>query len=176
MANKVGSHYEKFQRGLRALQEGGGWLGYRSCRSSPSRYVPAMHRIQFHHLVQQASDWRPRRNPLMDLLLAVASQGSISAAARTLALSYRYVGRACVGNRNWARTIVWEKGQSARLTEFGTKLLWGRAPGAGAAGTANRNPARRSERAFAVAFDPHAHVVTPLPATTMRRVPCANTH
>ena len=55
--------------------------------------------------------------------------------------------------------LIWEKGQSARLTEFGSKLMW--AEGQAQARLAPQIEALRSEleRAFAVAFDPLAHVV-----------------
>jgi molybdate-binding protein len=56
--------------------------------------------------------------------------------------------------------LVWEKGQSARLSEFGAKLMW--AERRAQARLAPQIEALQSEleRAFAVAFDPHAHVVT----------------
>jgi molybdate transport repressor ModE-like protein len=102
------------------------------------------------------------RNPLIDLLQAVSTHGSISAAARQLGLSYRHVWGEL---KRWEQELgnellVWEKGQSARLTEFGTKLMW--AEGQAQARLAPQIEALRSEleRAFAVAFDPDAHVVT----------------
>lgn len=57
----------------------------------------------------------------MDMLHAVQEEGSISGASRALDLSYRHVWGAL---KNWeqklGRTlIVWDKGQHARLTEFG---------------------------------------------------------
>jgi putative molybdopterin biosynthesis protein len=62
----------------------------------------------------------------MDLLHAVREQGSISKASKALDLSYRHVWGAL---KDWEQTlgrelIVWDKGQRARLTEFGEKLLW----------------------------------------------------
>jgi putative molybdopterin biosynthesis protein len=56
--------------------------------------------------------------------------------------------------------VVWEKGQSARLTEFGNKLMW--AERQAQARLAPQIEALRGdlERAFAVAFDDKAHVVT----------------
>jgi len=102
------------------------------------------------------------RNPLIDLLQAIATHGSISAAARALHLSYRHVWGEL---KRWEQVLgsellVWEKGQSARLTEFGSKLMW--AEGQAQARLAPQIEALRSEleRAFAVAFDPDAHVVT----------------
>lgn len=102
------------------------------------------------------------RHPLMDLLQAVAQQGSISAAARELNLSYRHVWGEL---KRWEdvmghELIVWEKGQSARLTEFGDKLMW--AERQTQARLAPQIEALRAdlERTFAVAFDPKAHVLT----------------
>ena len=102
------------------------------------------------------------RNPLIDLLQAVSTQGSISAGARALGLSYRHVWGELkrwegeLGNER----VVWEKGQAARLTEFAAKLMW--AESQAQARLAPQIEALRGdlERAFAVAFDPQAHVVT----------------
>nr|WP_310625484.1 substrate-binding domain-containing protein [Limnohabitans sp.] len=101
-------------------------------------------------------------HPLMALLQALADQGSISAAARQLSLSYRHVWGEL---KRWEdvlghELIVWEKGQSARLTEFGDKLMW--AERLTQARLAPQLEALRAdlERTFAVAFDPQAHVLT----------------
>jgi putative molybdopterin biosynthesis protein len=98
----------------------------------------------------------------MALLQSVDQHGSISAAARELGLSYRHVWGEL---KRWETSlgqllIVWEKGQSARLTEFGTKLMW--AERQTQARLAAQIQALRAdlERTFAVAFDPHAHVLT----------------
>lgn len=102
------------------------------------------------------------RNPLLDTLHAVQQHGSISAAARSLQLSYRHVWGEL---KRWEQQLgnellVWEKGQSARLSEFGHKLLW--AERQAQARLAPQIEALRAdlERAFAVAFDPAAHVLT----------------
>lgn len=102
------------------------------------------------------------RNPLLDTLHAVQQHGSISAAARSLQLSYRHVWGEL---KRWEQQLgnellVWEKGQSARLSEFGDKLLW--AERQAQARLAPQIAALRAdlERAFAVAFDPAAHVLT----------------
>jgi molybdate transport repressor ModE-like protein len=102
------------------------------------------------------------RNPLIDLLQAVSTHGSISAGARALGLSYRHVWGEL---KRWEielgnELLVWEKGQSARLSEFGDKLMW--AERQAQARLAPQIEALRSdlERAFAVAFDANAHVVT----------------
>jgi putative molybdopterin biosynthesis protein len=98
----------------------------------------------------------------MALLQSVALHGSISAAARELGLSYRHVWGEL---KRWETSlgqslIVWEKGQSARLTEFGTKLMW--AERQTQARLAPHIQALRAdlERTFAIAFDPQAHVLT----------------
>lgn len=121
-----------------------------------------MHRLQFHYTLSRDSSPAQVRNPLMDLLQAVSSQGSISAGARALGLSYRHVWGEL---KRWEQElgnelIVWEKGQSARLTEFGAKLMW--AERQAQARLAPQIEALRAdlERAFAVAFDANAHVVT----------------
>ncbi|MEY3489438.1 MAG: hypothetical protein RL655_1006, partial [Pseudomonadota bacterium] len=94
----------------------------------------------------------------MALLQSVDEQGSISAAARALGLSYRHVWGEL---KRWETSlghslIVWEKGQSARLSEFGTKLMW--AERQTQARLAAQIQALRAdlERTFAIAFDPQA--------------------
>ncbi len=121
-----------------------------------------MHRLQFHYTLGRDSSPALVRNPLIDLLQAVSSHGSISAAARALGLSYRHVWGEL---KRWEDAlgnglVVWEKGQSARLTEFGSKLMW--AERQAQARLAPQIEALRGEleRAFAVAFDEHAHVAT----------------
>lgn len=129
-----------------------------------------MHRLQFHYTLSRdhgtdrgtASGPALIRNPLIDLLQAVAIHGSISAASRGLGLSYRHVWgelkrwESELGNE----LIVWEKGQPAQLSEFGTKLMW--AERQAQARLSPQIEALRSnlERAFAVAFDDNAHVLT----------------
>ena len=102
------------------------------------------------------------RNPLIDLLQAVSAQGSISRGARALGLSYRHVWGEL---KRWEQElgnelVVWEKGQSAKLTEFGAKLMW--AERQAQARLAPQIEALRAEleRSFAVAFDDKSHVVT----------------
>lgn len=102
------------------------------------------------------------RNPLMDLLYAIREHGSISAAAKAVGFSYRHVWGEL---KKWEQTlghtlVIWEKGHPARLSEFGDKLLWAErqaqarlAPQIGALYA-------DLERAFAVAFDDAAHVVS----------------
>ena len=126
-----------------------------------------MHKIQLSYLLQaERSSARghgtPIRNPLMDLLYAVREQGSISKASKALDLSYRHVWGTL---KNWEVTlgralIVWDKGQHARLTDFGEKLLW--AERQAQARLAPQIEALRGdiERAFSTAFDDNAHVLT----------------
>lgn len=121
-----------------------------------------MHRLQFHYTLSRDSSPALVRNPLIDLLQAVSTHGSISAGARALGLSYRHVWGEL---KRWEgelghELVVWEKGQPARLTEFGAKLMW--AERQAQARLAPQIEALRSdlERAFAVAFDDNAHVVT----------------
>jgi molybdate transport repressor ModE-like protein len=92
----------------------------------------------------------------------VAQQGSISAAARALGLSYRHVWGAL---KRWeeqlgGELVTWGKGQSAQLSEFGAKLLW--AERQAQARLAPQIAALHAdlERAFAVAFDDSTHVLT----------------
>jgi putative molybdopterin biosynthesis protein len=65
------------------------------------------------------------RNPMMDVLQAVRDQGSISAAARAIGLSYRHVwGQLKAWEQDVGHElIVWERGQAARLSPFGQRLL-----------------------------------------------------
>ena len=129
-----------------------------------------MHRLQFHYTFghdpdsAQAGDSRAAliRNPLLDLLHAVEQSGSISGAARALKLSYRHVWGEL---KRWEaelghELLLWEKGQAARLSEFGTKLLW-----AERQAQARLSPQIEAlhadlERAFAAAFDDATHVLT----------------
>jgi molybdate transport repressor ModE-like protein len=121
-----------------------------------------VHRLQFHYTLSRDSSPALVRNPLIDLLQAVSTQGSISGGARALGLSYRHVWGEL---KRWEKElgselVVWEKGQSARLTEFGAKLMW--AERQAQARLAPQIEALRAEleRSFAVAFDDSTHVVT----------------
>lgn len=101
------------------------------------------------------------RNPLIDLLLAVRSEGSISGAARQLDLSYRHVWGQL---KHWELTvgqplILWDRGQAARLTAFADKLLW--AERLAQARLAPQIDALRAEleRAMATVFDDRTQVL-----------------
>ena len=86
-----------------------------------------MHKVELSYLlVPERSKDALIRNPLMDMLHAVRAQGSISRASKAVDMSYRHVWGSL---KDWEKTlgrelIVWDKGQRARLTEFGEKLLW----------------------------------------------------
>lgn len=125
-----------------------------------------MHKVELSYALGPAREGRVAgpliRNPLMDLLHAVRESGSISAAAKTIGMSYRHVWGEL---KRWELAlgqalIVWEKGQAARLTEFADKLLW--AERQAQARLAPQIEALHAdlERAFAVAFDASAHVLT----------------
>jgi molybdate transport repressor ModE-like protein len=99
---------------------------------------------------------------LVELLQAVRAQGSISGAARGLGLSYRHVWGEL---RRWEQElghalIVWEKGQRAQLTAFGDKLLWAEQQAQARLAPQIEALHAELERAFAVAFDDGAQVLT----------------
>jgi len=121
-----------------------------------------VHRLQLHYTLSRDASPALVRNPLIDLLQAVSTQGSISGGARALNLSYRHVWGEL---KRWENELgnellVWEKGQSARLTEFGTKLMW--AERQAQARLAPQIEALRAEleHSFAQAFDDQVHVLT----------------
>ena len=122
-----------------------------------------MHKVELSYLI---SGRRGKdaliRNPLMDMLHAVREQGSISRASRTLELSYRHVWGAL---KAWEKTlgrslIVWDKGQRAKLTEFGEKLLWSERQAQARLAPQIEALCGDIERAFSTAFDDNAHVLT----------------
>jgi putative molybdopterin biosynthesis protein len=101
-------------------------------------------------------------HPLIAMLAAVNESGSITAAARQLGLSYRHVWGEL---KRWEQAlgeslVSWAKGQPARLSLFGAKLLW--AERQALARLAPQIEALRSEleRAFALAFDDSAGVIS----------------
>jgi molybdate transport repressor ModE-like protein len=121
-----------------------------------------VHRLQLNYTLSKSSSPALVRNPLIDLLQAVSSQGSISGGARALGLSYRHVWGEL---KRWENElgnelVIWEKGQSALLTEFGNKLMW--AERQAQARLAPQIEALRAEleRSYALAFDDSVHVVT----------------
>jgi len=122
-----------------------------------------MHKVHLTYALAGAADTRQDlHHPLMAMLAAVHDTGSISGCARQLGLSYRHVwGELKRWEAELGETlVVWVKGQPARLSPFGTKLLW--AERQAQARLAPQIEALRSEieRAFAMAFDDSAGVVT----------------
>ena len=124
-----------------------------------------MQRIQLtYQLCPGSADSAQRRlhHPLLAMLAAVHGTGSISGAARELGLSYRHVwGELRRWEAELGQSLVgWVKGQPALLSPFGEKLLW--AERRAQARLAPQIEALRSEleRAFAIAFDDQAGVVT----------------
>jgi putative molybdopterin biosynthesis protein len=102
------------------------------------------------------------RNALIDLLHAVQEQGSISGAAKELGFSYRHVWGEL---RRWETQLghpllVWEKGQRARLAPLGEKLLWAERQAQARLAPQIEALHAELERAFAVAFDDSAQVLT----------------
>ena len=122
-----------------------------------------MHKIELSYSLgaRPASAGRIR-NALMDLLHAVKDHGSINAAAKALGLSYRHVwGELKRWEAELGQTlIVWDKGQPAQLSEFGLKLLWAERQAQARLAPQIESLHADLERAFAVAFDPAAHVLT----------------
>ncbi|WP_372657267.1 substrate-binding domain-containing protein [Hydrogenophaga sp.] len=95
------------------------------------------------------------RNPLLDVLHEVRERGSISAAARQLGLSYRHVWGQL---KDWEidlgqNLIVWERGQAARLTPFGQRLLMAERLAQARLGPQIEGLRAELERAFAQAFE-----------------------
>jgi putative molybdopterin biosynthesis protein len=95
------------------------------------------------------------RNPMMDVLHAVRSSGSISGAARQLDLSYRHVWGQL---KDWEADLgqpllFWERGQAARLTPFGERLLMAERLAQARLGPQLEGLRAELERAFAMAFD-----------------------
>lgn len=117
-------------------------------------------------LVYQLTAQRERsallRNPLLDMLQAVRQEGSISGAARHMGLSYRHVWgqlkewEVSVGHE----LIVWDRGQSARLTPFGDKLLWAERLAQARLGPQIEALRAELERAMAQVFDGTTQVLS----------------
>jgi len=104
----------------------------------------------------------PLQNPLMDMLQAVRESGSIASAAKSLDLSYRHVWGEL---KRWEGTlgqplIQWEKGKSAKLSEFGDKLLWAERRAQARLAPQIRALEAELEKTFSVAFDAEHHVLS----------------
>ena len=121
-----------------------------------------MHRVHLTYTLEGPdAAQRDLHHPLMALLAAVHERGSISGAARALALSYRHVwGELKRWELELGQALVsWVKGQPAMLSPFAEKLLW--AERRAQARLAPQIESLRSEleRAFAIAFDDTAGVI-----------------
>ena len=122
-----------------------------------------MHKVELSYLLSPERGKNSLiRNPMMDMLHAVSEQGSIARAAKSLDLSYRHVWGAL---KDWEQVlgrslIVWDKGQRARLTEFGQKLLWAERQAQARLAPQIEALTRDIERAFSTAFDDNTHVLT----------------
>jgi putative molybdopterin biosynthesis protein len=121
-----------------------------------------MRRIELSYQLAHDSDRAALlRNPLMDLLFAVRTEGSISAAARKVGYSYRHVWGQLKG---WEETlgeplIVWERGQAATLTPFAEKLIWTERLAQARLAPQIETLRAELERTLALAFDEHSHVL-----------------
>jgi putative molybdopterin biosynthesis protein len=125
------------------------------------RDTAPVRKIQLSYTLTGQAGERLIRNALMDLLHAVNEQGSISAAAKALGLSYRHVWGEL---KRWESAlgqplIVWDKGQPARLSAFGEKLLWAERQAQARLAPQIESLHADLERAFAAAFDEAAQVL-----------------
>ena len=121
-----------------------------------------MHRVDLAYTLSPGERRRTDlHHPLLELLEGVNRSGSISAAAREMSLSYRHVwGELKRWESELGRPLLsWTRGQPARLSTFGSKLLW--AERQAQARLAPQLASLRSEleRAFAMAFDDEAEVI-----------------
>ncbi len=115
-----------------------------------------------YQLMDQRGPEARLHNPLMDTLWAVRREGSISAAARALRLSYRHVWGQL---KTWEvqvgqPLIVWERGQAAQLTPFAEKLLWTERLAQARLGGKIEALRADLERTLALAFEPDSHVLS----------------
>lgn len=118
-----------------------------------------MQKIELAYALAPDREATPRlRNALIELLAAVRGAGSITGAAQRLRLSYRHVWGEL---KRWeqvlgATLIVWEKGQPARLTEFGERLLLAEHLAQARLAPQISRLQAELELAYATAFDPDA--------------------
>ena len=122
-----------------------------------------MHRVHLTYGLAGASDTRQDlHHPLVAMLTAVHETGSISSGAKQLGLSYRHVwGELKRWEAELGQTlVVWVKGQPARLSPFGTKLLWAERQAQARLAPQIESLRSELERAFAMAFDDSAGIIT----------------
>jgi len=120
-----------------------------------------VHHIELSYSLGAARGAASLGNSLIDLLVAIRAQGSISSAAKAMGLSYRHVWGEL---RRWEEAlghtlVVWRKGHPARLSDFGEKLLWAERQAQARLAPQINALYAELERTFAVAFDDAAHVV-----------------
>ena len=121
-----------------------------------------MHRVELtYSLGAPESASRELHHPLIELLEAIHTRGSISAGARYLGRSYRHVWGEL---RRWEAELghdllVWTKGQRAALSPFGAKLLWAERQAQARLAPQLATLRGELERAFAIAFDDAAVVL-----------------
>ena len=121
-----------------------------------------MHRVDLAYTLAAGERRRADlHHPLLELLEAVDRTGSISAAAREKMLSYRHVwGELKRWESELGRPLlVWTRGQPARLSTFGTKLLWAERQAQARLAPQLASLRNELERAFATAFDDDAEVI-----------------
>jgi putative molybdopterin biosynthesis protein len=124
-----------------------------------------MHRVQLSYRIaadEKGDTDATIAHPLFVLLAAIHDAGSIAAASRALALSYRHVwGELKRWEAELGHALVhWAKGEPAVLTAFGEKLLWAEARARARLAPQLESLRSELERAFAVAFDDSAAVLT----------------
>lgn len=131
------------------------------------KLLPVQHIHLAYNWQPHSAEWTsrdrlsPLQNPLMDMLQAVRESGSIASAAKSLKLSYRHVWGEL---KRWETTlgqplIHWEKGQPAKLSEFGDKLLWAERRAQARLAPQIRALEAELEKTFSVAFDSEQHVL-----------------
>ncbi|MGZ8260230.1 MAG: substrate-binding domain-containing protein [Caldimonas sp.] len=121
-----------------------------------------MHRVDLSYtLASGGPGHKDLHHPLLELLEVVHRSGSISAAARALSMSYRHVwGELKRWEDELGRPLlVWTRGQPARLSPFGTKLLWAERQAQARLAPQLASLRNELERAFAMAFDEDAEVL-----------------
>ncbi len=122
-----------------------------------------MQNIQLAYSLDPKAQPRGRiHHPLMALLQAVQEHGSISAAAKALQLSYRHVWGEL---KRWEselgeNLLVWDKGQAAKLSPFGTKLLFAERQAQARLAPQIEALQAELERSFAMAFEPQSQVLS----------------
>lgn len=121
-----------------------------------------MRRIELHYqIAQNTNRVAGLYNPMMALLFAVRTEGSISAAARRVGYSYRHVwGQLKAWEAELGQPlIVWERGQAATLTPFADKLIWTERLAQARLAPQIETLQAELERTLALAFDPDSHVL-----------------